>query len=148
MTRMTARQLAFQLLFTMEARGLSPEEAVELFFAEPHYDGLQEEDPVFQEKPDEEQMAYIQSIAKLSAEHREEADMIIRRFSEKWKPERLSLITLSVLRCALCEILYMDDIPTAVSVNEAVELAKRYDSPETAAYINGVLGAYLRSEKK
>ena len=50
------------------------------------------------------------------------------------------------LRCAVCEIKYMDDIPAAAAINEAVEMAKGYDEPETVAFINGVLGGFMRGE--
>ena len=69
----------------------------------------------------------------------------IRRYAKGWKLERISKTALAVLRCALCEILYMDDIPNAAAINEAVELAKGYDEPDTVAFVNGVLGGYMRS---
>ena len=53
---------------------------------------------------------------------------------------------MAVLRCAICEVMYMDDIPNSAAINEAVELAKGYDEPETVAFINGVLGGFMRGE--
>ena len=53
---------------------------------------------------------------------------------------------LAVLRCALCEILYREDIPNAAAINEAVELCKGYDEPDTVAFVNGVLGGIMRGE--
>ena len=50
------------------------------------------------------------------------------------------------MRCAMCEILYMDDVPNAAAINEAVQLAKGYEEPETVAFINGVLGSFVRGE--
>ena len=50
------------------------------------------------------------------------------------------------MRCAMCEILYMDDVPNAAAINEAVELAKGYEEPETVAFINGVLGSFVGGE--
>ena len=50
------------------------------------------------------------------------------------------------MRCAICEILYMDDIPNAAAINEAVELDKGYDEPDTVAFVNGVLGGFMRGE--
>ena len=52
-----------------------------------------------------------------------------------------------MLRCALYEILYMPDIPPAASINEAVELAKGYDEPETVSFINGILGSFMRARE-
>ena len=143
---MTARQLAVQLLFSMEINRLKPEDALALFFEEEHYQTLKEEDQVFQDYPDEEQMSYIREIAEKSFAHREEIDAVIERYAKDWKIERLSKTTLAILRCAICEILYTD-IPDSVSADEAVEQGKRYESPRAAAFINGILGSFIRSER-
>lgn len=71
-------------------------------------------------------------------------DEIITKYSTKWKITRLPRITLALLRLALGEINFVDDVPVRVTINEVVELAKKYASQEDAAYINGVLGAYVR----
>ena len=78
-------------------------------------------------------------------DHREELDDLIEQFSHGWKLSRISRTALAVLRVALYEILYMPDIPAAASINEAVELAKGYDEPETVRFINGILGSFMRS---
>ena len=141
---MTARQLAVLLLFAMEENPASPEEAAELFFSEEHYASLQGEDRIFDEFPDEEQMDYIRRVTETAYQHRDEIDAIIEKHSQGWRKERLASTTLAILRCALCEICYLDDISSATAVNEAVEQGKRYDSPKAAAFINGVLGSFLR----
>ena len=148
MTRMTARQIAVQLLFSTETNRISAEEAMELFFSGEHYDSLEEEDVIFREKPDEEQSAYIRRLTVTAETHLNEIDAVISRYARGWKRERLSRATLAILRCAICEILYLDDIPTSASVNEAVQLAKRYDSEQAAAFINGLLGSFVRDEKQ
>ena len=58
--------------------------------------------------------------------------------------DRLSRTALAVLRCAICEILYIDDVPAGAAINEAVELDKKYDEPDTVAFVNGVLGSFVR----
>lgn len=147
MTRVTARQIAVQMLFSMEANSASVEDALALFFSEDHYDSLRDEDELFQETPDKEQTAYIRRVLLAAEEHMPEIDEIISRYSSGWKLNRIARSTLAILRCALCEILYMDDIPDSAAVNEAVELGKSYDSPQAAAFINGVLGSFLRDRK-
>ena len=144
---MTARQLAVQLLFSMEINRLTPEDALALFFEEEHYQTLKEEDQIFQDYPDEDQMSYIREIAEKSFAHREEIDAVIERYAKEWKIERISKTTLAILRCAICEILYTD-IPDSVSADEAVEQGKRYESPRAAAFINGILGSFIRSESQ
>lgn len=74
-----------------------------------------------------------------------ELDEIIASCSKKWSSARISRVSKSILRLALYEILYMKNIPTQVSINEAVELAKKFDSDESYSFVNGILGAYVRS---
>lgn len=74
-----------------------------------------------------------------------ELDEIIAICSKKWSSKRISRVSKSILRLALYEIIYMKDIPEQVSVNEAVELAKKFDSDESYTFVNGILGAYIRS---
>ena len=144
MNRTTARQIAVQLVFSMEVNRISAEEAVQMFFDEDHYASLQSEDAVYDEMPDSAQLAYISSLLRLVEEHRTEIDELISHYSDSWKLERMTKSTLAVLRCAVCEISYMDDIPNSAAVNEAVEKKKKFDSPKAAAYINGILGSLLR----
>lgn len=84
--------------------------------------------------------AYFGVISNL-----EELDAIIASCSKKWSSARISRVSKSILRLALYEIIYMNDIPEQVSVNEAVELAKKFDSDESYTFVNGILGAYIRS---
>ncbi|MBQ2792061.1 MAG: transcription antitermination protein NusB, partial [Oscillospiraceae bacterium] len=72
----------------------------------------------------------------------------VEKFSTKWKKNRLSRVSLSVLRLALYEMLYEESIPESVSINEAVELAKKFGGEEDSAFVNGLLGAVSRSDKK
>ena len=142
MNRTTARQIAVQLVFSMEVNRISAEEAVQMFFDEDHYASLQSEDAVYDEMPDSAQLAYISSLLRLVEEHRTEIDELISHYSDSWKLERMTKSTLAV-----CEISYMDDIPNSAAVNEAVELGKKFDSPKAAAYINGILGSLLRERQ-
>lgn len=144
MTRTMAREIAIQLGFAAASTGEAPEDVVRRFFEEEHYATLSTEDELYRELPSEKQKEYIQRLLSLIDTNREEIDAIIRRYSRGWKLERISKTALAVLRCALCEILYMDDIPDAAAINEAVELAKGYDEPDTVSFINGVLGAFMR----
>ena len=147
MTRTNARELAIQLGFAAAATGEDPAAILERFFDEEHYASLAAEDALYQERPDEAQLDYIRRLITLIGENRETIDGSISRYAKGWKIERISRTALAVLRCALCEILYMDDIPDAAAINEAVELAKGYDEPDTVAFVNGVLGGFMRGEK-
>ncbi|MBQ7474078.1 MAG: transcription antitermination factor NusB [Oscillospiraceae bacterium] len=146
MNRKTAREIAVELCFAAAANGVDTDELVDSFFSEEHYTTLGTEDELFSAKPDETQLAYIRTLTRLSREKAEELDDMIERYARGWKAGRISRTARAVLRIALCEILYMDDIPAAVAINEAVELDKGYDDAETVAFVNGVLGGFMRGE--
>lgn len=146
MTRKSARELAVQLCFAASANKLDPAKMLDDFFSDEHYGSLSAEQDLFSDFPDEKQMAYIRRLTTLVSEKREELDSYIERYARGWKPERISRTALAVLRCAICEILYMEDIPNAAAINEAVELDKKYDEPDTVAFVNGVLGGFMRGE--
>ncbi|HIR86377.1 MAG TPA: transcription antitermination factor NusB [Candidatus Limivicinus faecipullorum] len=146
MTRTTAREIAIQLGFAAASRNVEPSQLMDDFFSPEHYASLQEEDELYNERPDKKQMAYIHRLVELTAENRSEIDAYIQKYSKGWKLERISRTALAVMRCAICEILYMDEIPNAAAINEAVELAKGYDEPDTVAFVNGVLGGFMRGE--
>ncbi len=91
-----------------------------------------------------EENTFAFSLAQLTYEHIEEIDNIINENSVGWKVERLPKVSLALMRLAICEILYVPSIPSGVSINEAVELAKKFASQEDASFINGILGKYVR----
>lgn len=78
----------------------------------------------------------------------ETIDNVIEAKTVGWKKERISKISLSLLRMAVCEMLYFEDIPISVSINEAVELAKIYSGKEDASFINGLLGNLAREKEE
>lgn len=88
-----------------------------------------------------EKSAFTEKLAKLTVEKVGDIDAKIAQYSVGWTLDRITKVSLSILRIAVCEILFMDDIPTGVSINEAVELAKNYASREDSQFINGVLGS-------
>lgn len=146
MTRKTAREIAVELCFAAAANTIDTAELIDSFFEEEHYASLAGENELFAEKPDKKQLAYIRSLTAMSREKAAELDETIERYARGWKAPRISRTARAILRIALCEILYMDDIPAAVAINEAVELDKKYDEAETVAFVNGVLGGFMRGE--
>lgn len=146
MTRTEAREIAIQLGFAAAACGREPAALMEEFFEKEHYATLAEENPLFSERPSKKQMEYITRLTTLMAENRSEIDGFIERYSSGWRVERISKTALAVLRCALCEIMFMPDVPNSAAINEAVELDKNYDDAETVAFVNGVLGGFMRGE--
>ncbi len=131
MTRKEERELAFTLIFE---KIFNEELSVEEIFNNAIESRLIENN------------TFAFSIAQLTYEHCDEIDSIINEISVGWKVERLPKVSLAILRLALCEILYVPSIPNGVSINEAVELAKKFASQDDAAFINGVLGRYVREK--
>ncbi len=79
------------------------------------------------------------------AEKTELLDEEIKKYLKNWTIERISKVSLAILRLAVYEILFSDETPTSVAIDEAVELAKEYSTGEDASFINGVLGSFARS---
>ena len=127
MTRSAARDLAFHLIFERAFRDESMEEII----ADAEEARAIEEDE------------FAMALTNCVNDHLAEID----RYSEKWKVNRLPKVSLTVLRLAIGEMLYFRDIPVAATINEAVELAKKYSMQEDAAYINGVLGAFAKANR-
>ena len=147
MTRTAARELAILLGFAAGADGAeTAQETMDRFFEPEHYSSMAEENPLFAEYPDERQMEYIRSLVTLIAERRETLDAYIEKYARGWKAERISRTAGAVLRCAMSEILWLPEVPNAAAINEAVELAKKYEDADTVAFINGILGGFVRGE--
>lgn len=89
---------------------------------------------------------YAISIYHGVQEHQEEIDEVIVKFSKNWKINRIPKVNLSILRVAIYEMTFVDDVPDSVAINEAVELCKKYSTKEDSAFVNGILGAYSRSK--
>ncbi len=129
MTRKEERELAFTLIFE---KIFNDETSIEEIIENAMDARLIEEN------------TFAFSLAQLTYEHIEEIDSIINQNSVGWKIERLPKVSLAIMRLAICEILYVPSIPSGVSINEAVELAKKFASQEDASFINGILGKYVR----
>ena len=146
MKRTTAREIAVQLGFYASASDKPVSKIIDDFFDEEYFATLASEDELFAEYPEKKQKDYIIRLAENMEAYRIQIDKYIEKYAHGWKVERISKTAIAVLRCAICEVMYMDDIPNSAAINEAVELAKGYDEPETVAFINGVLGGFMRGE--
>ncbi len=131
MNRRKQRELIFLLLFENIFTGYSLDELKEIKFLTEEFSPEDFND--FIEK------YFIEIQEKIPA-----IDELITKFSLKWGKERLSKVALSILRLAVYEMLYQDEIPTSVAINEAVELSKKYGADKEASFINGILGGLSR----
>jgi len=128
--RRNARELALKVMFQIDVGGLPPEEVLATTF---------EQVPV---EPEERE--YVSAVVHGVLAHLDELDAVIGSLASGWRLERIANVDKNVLRIALYEIQHRDDIPPSVSVNEAVEIAKKYSTEDSGRFVNGILGTYLR----
>ena len=146
MTRTAAREIAVRLCFGLSENPKDPIVMLGEIFDEEYYASLGNEDETFALYPDDVQLDYIGRIIRGVAEHGAELDGYIEKYAVGWKFGRISRTAVAILKTAMYEILYMPDVPDKAAINEAVELAKRYEDPMTVPFINGVLGSFSRNE--
>lgn len=133
MNRREAREKVFELLYETEFH--TDSDVCEVY-------------SVSCENRELEENKYIKTAYFGVCDKKEELDSLITAHAVGWKPERIQKVSKTILRLALYEMLYMDDIPENVSINEALELAKKFDDDNAKPFINGVLNAVLKSSKK
>ena len=148
MTRNTAREIATHLAYELSFTELPVEEFLTTRLSRENFDYLAPECELYEELPNEKQDAYIRRLVTGVAEHAAELDTYIEKYATGWRFERISLVASAIMRVAMYEIMYMPDIPNGAAVNEAVEIAKNYEDEETAKFINGILGSFVREEIK
>lgn len=146
MIRNVAREIAMHLSFELSFTDLTAGELLEQRLSSPHFEAMAPEYEVYGELPGPSQRAYICKLVKGISEHSYELDQYVEKYSKGWRFERIPLVAGAIMRVAMYEILYMPEIPNGAAINEAVEIAKKYESPEVVRYINGILGTFVRSE--
>jgi len=144
--RTVAREIAVRLCFCISENPSDPSEFLPCVFEEEYYSTLKTEDKLYNESPNAKQLDYITRLVTGVYEHAAELDGYIDRYAVGWKFGRISRTAAAIMKTAMFEVLYMPDVPGKAAINEAVELAKRYEPPETVSFINGVLGAFFRAE--
>lgn len=128
MNRRTAREKGVQALYQMDMSGAAPSEAIENVLEE-----------------DTSDSSYLEAIVYGVEEHLDEIDAVIKANLEKWSFDRLAKVDRNILRLAVYEMTYSDDVPAKVAVNEAIELAKHFSDERAGKFINGVLSKVNQS---
>ena len=134
MGRKQAREGTMQLLFQMEINEDYSEEVLDIYLQNFDFDNLETK--------------YILDAITSIKENLEVIDSHIDSHLEGWDLDRLAKVDLSALRIAIYEILYREDIPVEVSINEAVETVKKYSTEDSFKFVNGVLGSFVRTIDK
>ena len=148
MTRANARELAVHLIYGRAFTGEEPEKIVSVRLDKEYYGALSQENEVYTERPSRAQLSYIDNVVSGVANRQEDLDAVISKFSIGWDLSRISRLTRAVMQLAIFEIIYVEDVPAGVAVSEAVRLAKKYDGDDTGAFVNGILGSFVRSLDK
>ncbi len=123
--RRQARELALQALYFLEARPDDPQGALALF----HRNFT----------PPRKARDFMDRLVQGVLDHQERIDAAVERFSENWQVFRMPRVDRNVLRMAVFEMLWQPDIPFNVSINEAIDLGKKYGADDSGAFINGIL---------
>ena len=146
MVRNTAREIAIHLSYELSFTDKSIDELLDQRLTAETFAALAEEDPLYRETPNAKQAEYIRRLVRGVSAHAAELDGYISKYAKGWSFARIPLVASAIMRVAMYEILYMPDIPNGAAINEAVEIAKKYETPETVRFMNGILGSFVRQE--
>ncbi len=145
MNRGDARELAVHLIYSQSFTGDEPARLLGERLQKEYYKNLSQEHEVYQDRPSNAQVRYLDGVVTGVVNRIEELNEKIREFSIGWDVVRISRLTRCVLQLAIYEILFVEDVPTGVAIAEAVRIAKKYDGDDTGAFVNGILGSFARS---
>jgi N utilization substance protein B len=140
MRRRLARELALQCLYQIEMNDVSAEAAIDHVLEEAQ---TEDEAKLMQEK-DQISAQYVTELVKGTASRRSDIDALLSDYLKGWQMDRLSKVDRQILRLAAYEMIYRDDVPPKVVVNEAIEMAKLFGTEESGKFVNGVLGQLIK----
>jgi N utilization substance protein B len=129
--RRKSRELALQMLFQLDVNKDGPNWRKQFWDLHPA-------------PPDVK--TFSEQLVDGVLKHQEEIDRLIQKHALNWALSRMSIIDRNILRCAVYELLGLSDIPAKVTINEAIEIAKRYSDEESGAFVNGILDHIVKEE--
>lgn len=135
MKRRRAREYALQILFQID-------------FTEKKIGGIDFAEFWSEKKESGDVKEFTEKLVRGTLDKLDEIDKMIEKFTENWLLKRMAAVDRNILRFAVYEILYRKDIPSAVTINEAIEIAKKYSSTEAASFLNGVLDRLAKETGK
>jgi len=132
--RTKARECALQVLYAMDIRKNSKHEVSESYWQ--------------QKNENIEIKMFAQELIKGTFLKMDKIDLLITKYADNWRIERMAVIDRNIIRMAIYELLYTADIPPKVAINEAVELAKKFGDDESGSFVNGVLDKINKIERE
>jgi N utilization substance protein B len=139
MKRHVSREMALQSLYQIQTTQISPQEALEFT----RYEAAHDNESLLDIDEDQITCQYLSELVEGTCQHKSEIDALLIEYLKGWQLDRLSRIDKDVLRLATYEMLYRDDVPPKVVVNEAIELAKLFGTEDSGKFVNGVLGQMI-----
>lgn len=133
MTRKEAREAGFIIVFEHEFQKLDADSLLELYYN-------------YREEV-EGQKEYLENLVRTTLLHLPEIDEKIEQNTRGWSLSRLSKVSLATLRVGICELLYNEEIPAGIAINEAVQLAKDYEGEKASSFVNGVLSSVNKANQ-
>lgn len=133
MKRRTAREKAVQCLFQMDMAEVSLEDAMDM---------------VLEDVEAEADTDYLLSLVQGTIDHLEQIDKEIKKYLRGWQLERIANVDRAILRLAFYEIMYEEDLPEKVALDEAIELAKTFSDAQSYRFVNGVLSSFLQRREQ
>ncbi len=148
MGRRQAREIALHMVFELSFKEFLNYELTEERLNEEYMKSLGEEIEIYLADYSQVNKQYIKDVVKGVSLNIREIDVIISEYSKNWDIKRISKMSMAILRTAIYEIKYCENVPDGAIINEAVEFAKKYESEEAGAFINGILGSVVRGDDK
>ena len=132
--RRKAREVALQALYAVEIGGEELPSILDYLFSDNDLE--------------EETQSFVIELTQKAFSHMGKIDELIGRMAKHWELRRIATVDRNILRLAICEIFWFPDIPPKVSINEAIELAKKYSTRESGRFVNGILDSVARESRK
>lgn len=132
--RRKGRELAIQILYEMEMKDVEPKSVLDLFWRH--------------EEVSDDVKKFTMDLVEGIFRNRREIDQVIEKHSLHWKLPRMAVVDRNILRLGVYELLYLHDIPTSVALNEAIEIAKKFGTEDSGAFINGILDNIAEDVRK
>ena len=148
--RTRSREFALQILYQVDMTHSEIEEVWDDFWKEKTdlILSTDEIDSVEDSKKDSEVKKYTKKLVYGTLDKLQSIDKLIERFAENWEINRMAYVDKNILRLSTYEMMYLDEIPVKVAINEAVELAKRYGESDSSKFVNGILDKIAKTECK
>lgn len=132
--RTKARECALKILYAIDITGQGPDESIDVFWLN-------------NEESDNQTREFADSVVRGVCKNMELIDSVITKYTTNWQLKRMAVIDRNVIRCATYELLFREDIPPKVSINEAIDMAKKYGDKDSGGFVNGVLDKINKAER-